>query len=70
MIQISIGQFLLFRSWFQWGKSSIIRLAEAEARLFASFGAKVIGRFIPVGCTSTGFQYALRLGFTIVISTQ
>uniref|UniRef100_A0A1I7WCC8 FACT-Spt16_Nlob domain-containing protein n=1 Tax=Heterorhabditis bacteriophora TaxID=37862 RepID=A0A1I7WCC8_HETBA len=33
--------------WMQWGKSSLMKLAEAEGRLFASFGAHVISRFIP-----------------------
>ncbi|KAK6014799.1 hydrolase, alpha/beta domain protein [Ostertagia ostertagi] len=35
-------------SWFGWGKSSLMRLAEAEARLFATFGAQILSRFVPI----------------------
>lgn len=38
-----------YRKWYQFGKSALERLAEAEAGLFATAGAKLISRFIPVG---------------------
>ncbi|WKX90718.1 hypothetical protein Q1695_009510 [Nippostrongylus brasiliensis] len=37
----------LFGSWIPWG-SSLSKLAEAEKRLFATFGAQILSRFIPI----------------------
>ncbi|KHJ95261.1 hydrolase, alpha/beta domain protein [Oesophagostomum dentatum] len=35
-------------SWLLWTRASLVKLAEAETRLFATFGAQIISRFIPI----------------------
>ena len=52
-----------YRKWYQFGKTALEKLAEAEAGLFATAGAQLLSRFIPVGTTFCNMQCNFQINF-------